>query len=188
MTDLEIIELYRGRSEDAITQTKKQYGAYCSAVAMRILHNKEDAEECVNDAYLALWNAIPPESPDSIKAFIGGITRNLSVKLYKKRTAKKRGGDETTLLLSELEACVPSAVNVQNEVEVNDLARIIDEFLHSGRVTKQDRIFFVNRYSYGDTVPEIARQFAASESKVKMSLFRTRKKLKIELMKRGITL
>jgi len=186
MSDTEIIELYLERNENAVNETAKQYGSYCRTIAMNVLQNPEDADECVNDAYLCLWNAIPPEHPKAFSTYIGRITRNLSIKKYKKRNAQKRGGNETALLLSELENCVPSAHSVAKEVEASELAEMIDEFLQS--VKKDDRVYFVNRYSYGDSVPEIAKRYNASEGKVTMSLHRTRKKLKAYLEKRGITL
>ena len=186
MTDIEIIDLYFNRSESAISETEKQYGSYCLAIAMNILHNKEDSAECVNDTFLSLWNSIPPEHPKKFSAYIGRITRNLSIKMYKKQTTQTRGGNETALLLSELDLCIPSVSNVESEVEMSDLVQAINSFLLS--IKKEDRIFFVNRFWYADTIPEIARQFNVGESKVGVSLHRTRKKLKTYLEKRGITL
>ena len=112
MTDTEILGLYMARSESAISETARQYGAYCTAIAMNILRNREDSEECVNDTYLNAWNAIPPQQPDVLSSFLGRITRNLSLDRYKSRKAAKRAGDETALLLSELEDCIPSGSSV----------------------------------------------------------------------------
>jgi len=151
---------------------------------MNILHNQEDAEEVVNDTYLSLWNQIPPKSPDSLSAFIGKITRNLAIKKYQEKTRKKRGGKETTLPLSELELCLPSDFKVEDELDVNNLTQEIDRFLST--LKKEDRLFFTGRYWYIYSVPKIASQFNVSESKVKMSLHRTRKKLKKHLEERGV--
>jgi RNA polymerase sigma-70 factor (ECF subfamily) len=184
VTDTELINLYLERSENALRETEKQYGSYCRAIAMSILHNAEDSDECVNDVYLKVWEAIPPRQPNVFSAFIGKITRNLSLDRYRKKHSKKCGSGETALMLSELEACIPSALSVENEVDVNILAETIDTFLNS--IRQDDMTYFMCRYWYGRTVPEIAKRFKASESKVKMSLHRTRKKLKTELEKKGV--
>jgi len=115
MNDTEILDLYWARSESAISETAQQYGSYCASIAINILRNKEDAEECVNDAYLKAWNAIPPQRPTVLSSFLGRITRNLSFDKYKARKAQKRGGDETALLLSELEDCIPAARTVPHK-------------------------------------------------------------------------
>jgi RNA polymerase sigma-70 factor (ECF subfamily) len=186
LTDIEIIELYSMRCENAIEETQKQYASYCTSIAMGILHNKEDVDECLNDTYLSVWNSIPPQKPTVFSAFIGRITRNLALDRYRKKTSQKRGGDNAALLFSELEAVIPSSRNVENEVDLNDLSTAIEEFLKSRK--KEDRVFFVSRYWYAETVPEIAVRFNTSVGKVTMSLHRTRKKLKTELEKRGFTL
>jgi RNA polymerase sigma-70 factor (ECF subfamily) len=151
---------------------------------MNILHNREDAEEVISDTYMSLWNLIPPKYPDPFSTFIGKITRNLSIKKYQARTAKKRSGNETALLLSELDSCLPSDFNVENEADFNNLSQEINSFLFA--LKREDRLFFVGRYWYIYSVPEIAVQFNVGESKIKMSLHRTRKKLKTYLEKRGI--
>jgi RNA polymerase sigma-70 factor (ECF subfamily) len=186
LKDSEIINLYLARSENAINETARQYGAYCHAIAMNILHNREDADECLNDAYLNLWNSIPPEIPREFSTYIGRITRNLSIKRYRARKALKRGGNDTTLLLSELESCIPSDSDVQNEVEMSELARKIDSFLAS--INQEDKFYFTLRYWYAESISEIAKQFGAGESKVKVSLHRTRKKLKAYLEKEGFVI
>jgi RNA polymerase sigma-70 factor (ECF subfamily) len=186
MTDTRLLGLYEQRHESAIAETAKQYGSYCTAISMNILGNREDAEEIVNDAYLAAWNAIPPSRPPVFSSFIGRIVRNLSLNRYKASRTQKRGGQEIALLFSELENCIPDVGNVESQVEVNDLMREIDEFLST--IREEDMIFFMRRYFYNDSVPQIVKQFNASEGKVTMSLHRTRKKLKSHLEKRGVSL
>lgn len=186
MTDAEIIELYWMRSESAITRTAVRYGMFCMKISMNILSNKEDAEECVNDTYLRTWNALPPERPNSLSAFLGRITRNLSLDKYKARKAQKRGEGETALLLSELDELIPSGSNVENAVDESVLGELIDNFL-SG-IGKDDRIVFVRRYWYGDSISDITQRFKVSESKIKTGLFRTRQKLKDYLEKEGVTI
>lgn len=186
MTDMGILDLYWARSESAITETALKYGSYCSTIALNILRNNEDSEECVNDAYLNAWNAIPPQRPAVLSSFLGRIVRNLSLDKYKSRKAEKRSGDETALLLSELQDCVPSIYSVVDEVEAKVLEKIIDSFL--SQIEKPDRVFFMRRYWYADQISLIAERFAISESRVKTSLYRTRKKLKITLEKEGFVI
>jgi RNA polymerase sigma-70 factor (ECF subfamily) len=181
----ELIELYERRSESAIGETARQYGTYCLSIAMNILRNREDAEECVQDAYLNAWNSIPPQRPEVFSAFIGRITRNLSLNKYKAFNAKKRGGNEVALALSELESCIPTAQNVEVDVENSDLVQIVKDYLST--IRKEDKIFFILRYWYNDSVAEIAEQFNCGIGKINMSLHRTRKKLKTYLERRGIT-
>ena len=176
MTDTEIINLYFMRCESAIHKTAQQYGAYCKAISMNIVQNTEDAEECVNDTYLSAWNNIPPQRPTVFRAFLGKITRNLSLDRYKAQKTQKRGGGETAILLDELESCIPAGSSVEDEVEVGIIGEAIDSFLSS--IDKEERIFFVRRYWYADSIAIIAEQFGVSKSKVKTGLFRTRNKLK----------
>ena len=181
-----IIDLYLERSESAINETALKYGNYCSKIAMNILHNKEDSEECVNDTYLKTWDSIPPQQPTKFSAFLGRITRNLSFNKYKARNTQKRGGSDMELLLSELEDCIPSESSVEMEYEAGQTAKIIDRFLTAS--TPENRILFVRRYWYTDSIADIAERFSMSESKVKSSLLRTRNKLKDYLEKEGVTL
>ena len=186
MSDTEILDLYWDRSESAISETARQYGSYCASIAMNILRSREDSEECVNDTYLKAWNSIPPQRPSILKSFLGRITRNLSFDKYKARRAQKRIGDETALLLSELDECVPTVHTVEDYVETKFLEESIDSFLSV--ISQEDRILFVRRYWYADSIAEIARRFSMGESKVKTNLFRTRNKLKHYLEKEGISL
>ena len=184
MDDNKILELYFNRSESAIAETKQKYGNYCLTIATNILGNSQDAEECVNDTYMKAWGTIPPQRPPSFRLFLGKIVRNLSLNKMKAQGTQKRGGGETPLLLSEMEGCVPSARNVEDEVDVQILAGVIDDFLSN--IRKEDRVFFVRRYRYADTISAIAKRYSVGESKVKMSLSRTRNKLKGQLEKEGI--
>jgi RNA polymerase sigma-70 factor (ECF subfamily) len=184
LTDTKIIDLYESRSESAISETAARYGAYCTRIAMNILDNAQDAEECVNDAYLKAWNLIPPERPSVFSAFLGRITRNLSLDRYKSRKASKRQGDETALLLSELDGCVPNGSTVEEDCDARALEAAINAFLDT--VDKESRVFFVRRYWYNDSIADIARRYDAGESKVKTNLCRTRKKLRESLKKEGI--
>jgi len=186
MNDSEIVELYWERSENAIAETSKKYSRYCYYISYNILHNNEDANECVNDTYLRAWNAIPPRRPDCLSSFLGKITRNLSLDRYKQYAAEKRGLGQTELVLSELEDCISGTSDIEQRIDEMVLVENINKFLVA--LPKINRIVFVRRYWYLSTTKEIAEQYKMSESKVKSMLFRTRNELKKHFEKGGIIL
>ena len=175
MEDNRIVDLYWARSEDAITETSEKYGKYCYAIAYNILSNAEDAEESVNDTYLGAWRNMPPHRPSILSAFLGKITRRVSIDKWRGRTADKRGGGEIVLALDELAECVPSGHRVEREVEAGALEKIIDDFVMS--LPLMERRVFICRYWYLDPISAIAAQFGFSPSKVKMILHRQRHRL-----------
>ena len=184
MDDRKIIALFFDRDEAALAQTQKKYASYCYSIAYRVLGNREDAEECVNDTYLAAWNSIPPQAPRNLSTFLGKITRNLSLKRVRKQTAQKRGGGAGILTLEELSECIPDHQTPQHELEQKELANLLDAFLRALDV--EERNVFLRRYWYFDSINDIAKRFSFSESKVKMMLKRTRDKLKDHLLKEGV--
>lgn len=186
MKDNQIVNLYWTRDEQAILETQRKYGHYCYAIASNILGNHEDAEECVNDTYNELWNAIPPHRPAELSTFIGKIARRLSCKKYRYNSAQKRGGGEMILALEELEECIPGDQTIESIMESKELTALMNEFLATLRA--DDRIIFVRRYWYIDSCKEIALKLEFSESKVKMSLKRTREKLNKVLRKEGVAI
>ncbi len=184
MEDREIIELYWRRDENAIAETAARYGPYCCAIARSVLGNDADAEECVNDVLAAAWNAMPPQRPDELRAFLARITRNLALKRLRNNNAKKRGGGETALALEELEEVIPAGTTLDEEIEARELARKLDEFLATLGVT--ERRVFLCRYWYFDDLRNIASRFGMGESRVKMMCARTRKKLLLYLQKEDL--
>ena len=186
MKDEEMVGLYWMRSEDAVAATAEKYGNYCYSIAFSILHNAEDAEECVNDAYLAAWNSIPPHRPERVAAFLGKITRNVSLNRWKQYNAQKRGEGQTELALSELEECIPAKTGIEQAVEDELLTWSIEKFLYSQPRLKRN--LFIRRYWYISSIQELADEYGMSESKVKSLLFRMRKKLKHHLAKEDILL
>ena len=186
MNDEKIVDLYWERTETAIDETAKIYGNYLFTIANNILQNAEDAKECVNDTYLKAWNNIPPVRPAIFQAFLGKITRNLSLNKYKEQRAEKRGGGEADLIYSELEDCISSKNSVEGEYEKGLVTKAINSFLISLRT--ENRVVFVRRYWYADSVRVIADRLQMSESKVKSMLFRTRKALKTYLENEGVIL
>lgn len=186
MDDRRIIELYWERSEDAIFQTEQKYGRFCRSIAYNILHNDEDSEECVSDTYMKAWNEMPPKRPEKLSAFLGRITRNISLHRYEYKYAQKRGGGEVTLALDELGECISSGERVENTIDDLELAALLNSFLAA--LAPQNRIIFVRRYWYLYSIKEIAAQLGVSESKIKTSLFRTRNALHTLLEKEDTVL
>lgn len=182
MEDKKIIELYENRSEEAITQTKAKYGAYCLSIAMRILQNREDATECENDTYLKAWHTIPPKKPNPLSSYLGTITRNLSLDRLRRKNALKRSQSVWTSF-EELEECIPSGKSIQEDLEAKELAEHLSTFLHN--LPKPECNVFLNRYWYFLSIKEISEKYGFTQSKVKMMLSRTRRKLSDYLSKEG---
>lgn len=184
MEDLAIIELYFSRDEMAIKETDVKYGRLCYGVAYHILGNKEDAEECVNDAYMGAWNAIPPTRPDSLRAFLCRIARNLALKRVEAMARQKRS-QATLVSLDELAEILPDE-RVGEGVDGEGLAARISDFLR--KEAPEARNVFLRKYYFFDSVKEIAKRFGFTESKVKSMLYHTRNRLKEYLIKEGVTL
>lgn len=183
MDDANILALFRARNEDAIAESQKKYGQTCCKLAQNLLGSPEDAKEAVNDALKAAWDAIPPACPASLGAFLGRITRNISLKRLRDSRTQKRGGGLLPAPLEELEECVPGTARVEEQVEAKELSEAVNAFLDS--LPPSDRRVFLRRYWYFDEVKSIAARFGYSESKVKMILKRRRDQLAKKLKKEG---
>ncbi len=184
MKDSEIIDLYWQRNETAISETSAKYGAYCRTVSRNILANDEDAEECVNDTWLGAWDSMPPHRPDDLAAFLGKITRNLSLNRLKRYSAQKRGGSQTELALSELEECIPAPAETDRLASDEAITEAVNSFLHAQ--PEQKRNIFIRRYWYLYSVRDVAAAYGISESKAASILFRMRAQLRKHLEKEGI--
>ena len=182
MNDTRILELYNARDEEAIEQTRLCYGSKLLAVAMRILEDKPDAEECENDTYLKTWNSIPPNQPVYFLAYIVKICRNTALGMLEKRGAQKRSA-QVVELTGEMEQCIPDAM-AEREFDPEGLGTLLSTFLRTE--TKDNRTIFVRRYLMEESVAEVAEALGFAESKVKSSLLRTRGKLKEYLEKEGV--
>ena len=183
MEDQKIIDLYWQRSEQAIAETDRKYGGYCYAIAYNILLNREDSEESVSDTYMAAWRAMPPRKPGILSAFLGKITRHLSIDRWRRRTADKRGGGEMSLALEELEDCVSGDGTPETAALRKELTVLINRFLDS--LPETERNVFLCRYWYADSVQDVADTFGFSVAKVNSMLYRTRQKLRRQLQKEG---
>lgn len=186
MEDKEIIALYWDRSENAISETVHKYGRYCHYIAYSVLQNDEDAAECVNDAYLRVWNAIPPQRPNNLRTFLGKIARNLALNRNEQRNAEKRGAGQLPQVLEELQECIPSGDSAEQIIDKIVLRELLNGFLAS--LKPDARKIFVRRYWYFSSIQEIATEFCMTESKVTVTLCRTRQKLAQLLEKEGIKL
>ncbi len=182
MDDSRIVALFLARREQAIAEVEAKYAAACRNIARNILKNERDAEECVNDAYLAVWNTIPPERPDPLKAYIFRIVRNIAVAKYHANTAVKRNSYYDTAL-EELEECLTTGDTVEAEITARELTGRINCFLSD--MDEESRMLFVRRYWYGDGVGALAERFGTSRNNVSVRLSRIREKLKKELQKEG---
>lgn len=184
MEDKTIIELYWQRKEEAIEETSLKYGALCSYIAKNLLSSHEDCEECVNDTYLAVWNAIPKERPNIFSAFICRITRNLALKKYEYLSAAKRNPGAITSL-EELGECISGTESIESEMEKRQIESTINEFLW--QLNPEKRNIFIRRYWYFDTIESICKRTGFTKSKVKSMLYEMRQKLRKRLENEGIT-
>lgn len=185
MEDDRIIELYWERDQAAILHTQQKYGGYCGRIAGNILRNQEDCEECLNDTWLRAWNSMPTERPRILCAFLGAITRNLSLDRYRKNHSLKRGAGETACIFDEMRDCI-STDGPEMHLDMLQLTESINSFL--GGLDVKSRRMFVRRYWYMDSIREVSLRFGASESNVKSTLFRLRNSLREYLIEEGFEL
>ena len=184
MKDEAIVNLYWQRSERAIPETERKYGGYCHTVAMRIVNNLEDAEECVNDTWLGAWNSMPENRPSYLAPYLAKLTRWLSLSRVKAQNRLKRGGNEVTLSLEELDSELGAGTDLAQQIELKELSEYLNAFLF--RLPAEERRVFLARYWYVVSIHEISEKSGYSESKVKSMLLRTRRKLKKALEVEGL--
>lgn len=184
MEDAAIVALYWNRDEAAIAETQRKYGAYCRSIAQNILSSREDAEECVSDTWHRAWNAIPPQRPDSLGAFLGRIVRNLSLSRWRREHAQKRYAG-LDAMLSELEDCLPAPRGVEDVVEGRALTGCIEGWLEG--LDREDRAVFLRRYWYGQEVRSLAKEWGVGPNQMAKRLQRLRKDLRRNLEQEGIT-
>lgn len=184
MEDSKIIDLFFERNQSGISEMTLKYGKLLFRTSDNILHCKEDARECVNDTYLAAWNAIPPSKPNPLTAFLCRIVRNLSLKKLREKTAAKRNA--VTMPLDELADTLGIDESFEKRIDSKALGEAFDRFLDS--IDKESRVIFVRRYWFCDEIAEISSQTGIAESNVYQKLSRTRKKLKTFLEKEGFAI
>ena len=183
MDDTQIIDLYWDRDQGAITATAGKYGSFLHALSWNILRSHHDAEECVNDTYFRAWNAMPPERPGALRAWLGRITRNLSLDRWKAGRTQSRGAGMETLL-GELDECIPDHRGPEQAAEERVLAECVSAFLRGQ--TADNRYIFLRRYWFSDSYAEIAARTGLTEKNVSVRLSRIRKQLQTHLAERGV--
>ena len=185
MDDKQIIELYFKRDEAALSETQEKYGRYCLKIAGNILDDIEDSKECVNDTWVTVWNKIPPHVPVSLKAFIGKVVRDISLSKYRENHALKRY-NAMTVMLDELNECIPSGINIEDQAEKRELIGLVKDYLES--IKTEDRVLFVRRYYFGESVKALSEEFGYSENRMTQRLLKIRRKLKAFVEKGGYEL
>ncbi len=186
LTDSEIISMLWERNEKALAALSEKYGGYCSAIAENILENREDAEECVNDAYLKVWEKIPPEKPKILSAFIAKIARNAAIDRYRAAHAQKRGCGDIELIFDELDGVISSVHNAEDSAARREMINTINRFLR--RLSAKKRLAFVLRYCCCESVQSISQRLGMSENNVAVMLSRTRNALHEQFKKEGYNL
>lgn len=181
MEDKKIVQLLFARAENAINELSARFGKQLHRIAYNILENQLDAEECTNDTYLALWNAVPPVSPEPLAPYVYRTGRNTALKRLHRDTAQKRNS-RYDVSLEELNGCLPG-VDMEQVIDARELGRAIERFLVSQ--SKVGRYIFIRRYWYGDSVSVIASELDMKENAVSVRLNRMRKSLKMYLKKEG---
>ena len=184
MEDSQIVELFWKRDEAALAEAESKYGQYCRSIAGNILHDTQDAQECVNDVYMRAWNAIPPARPVKLAAYLAKITRHLALNRRRDASADKRGGGNVDASLSELEECIPSNADVDEALDAHEVTTVLNAFLRT--LPRDELHVFIRRYWFFDSISDISKRYGFGESKVKMMLKRARDKLATRLRKEGV--
>ena len=182
MDDKQIIDGLFQRSEDALAHMSRKYEKLCYKLAGNILNDPQDCEECVNDAYLGVWNSIPPNRPDSLMAYLCRIVRNVCLKKYRYNTADKRNS-QMDVAIDELSGILSAREDVEGQVEAARLTEAINAFL--GKLKQTDRVVFMRRYFFSDSYEDIALMAGISEKNVSVKLTRIRNRLRDYLNARG---
>ena len=183
MTDEEIIDLFFERSEQAISELAEKHGSAVNRVAFNILGDLEDVKECVNDTWLGAWNSIPPQRPAPLRTYVCRIARNLATKKYHANRAQKRNS-QYDVALDELAECIPDRNSVEDQMEADALAAIINRFLDT--LPYEDKFLFMRRYWFSDSLADAAEMAGMSYNTAAVHLHRVKEKLKKRLVKEGV--
>lgn len=186
MNDNDIIALFFQRNQDGLLEVQQKYGAYCQSVARNILGSEEDSQECLNDLWLRAWNAIPPERPRLLNAWLARVIRNLAINRREASSAQKRRADQFALSLEELDECIPDPRTVEEQTYIRELTRALNAFLATQQET--DRNIFVSRYFCCDSTAQTAEKLGLTEGQVKVRLHRCRERLRKFLRSREFEL
>lgn len=183
MLDSKIIALFFARSEQAIPELDRKYGVACHRTANNILSNPQDAEECVNDAYFSVWNTVPPQDPEPLSTYVLRIVRNICIKRVQYNRAVKRTGNYQECY-EELSECIADTATPESAYHARELTHHIEEFLDG--LSRTNRMLFVRRYWYMDSVKNLASATGLNEGAVRTRLTRMRQQLKEQLLEKGV--
>lgn len=186
MEDERIVQMIWERKEQGLKELSDKYNNYCYSVSYRIVHDEEDARECVNDTWFQTWNAIPPKRPAVLPGFLAKIVRNLSLNRYRRMHTERRGGNSVDIALEELQECVSDGRTVEEQIEFKELSASITKFLN--RQSERNRAIFLQRYFYMMSIKEIAERLGMREGTVRSTLSRMRKDLRGWLEKEAVYL
>lgn len=186
MTDKQIIALFFKRDEQAVQEIESKYGDYCTATALSILGNQQDAQEAVNDTWLYAWNSIPPQVPKVLRMFLAKIARNRALDIYRREHAKFRGGNEISIVLEELGECISDGSQVDDYLNEKELEQAIRRFLDT--IPQRDQNIFIRRYFFVEDAADIALRYGLRKGAVLTILSRIRQKLKVYLKQEGYNL
>ncbi len=184
LTDEQIIELYWARDEQAIQETDRKYGQYLYRIAHNYLPDRSDCEECQNDTYLGIWNAIPPHRPEKFLVFISKIMRNIAAMKYRDKMRKKRISSEMSVSIEDLEGVLHGEMTPEEEFSASEIGRLINEYLNS--LTPQQRFIFIGRFYMSDTLEVIAKELNISVPTVHRETEKIKQGLKTYLERNGV--
>lgn len=186
VTDEQIIQLYWERNTTAIQETDKKYGRMLLNIAHNILHNSMDSEECQNDTYLKVWNAIPPTRPHVFPAFITQVIRRIAINRYKEKTRQKRIPSELTLSLTDLEDALHTRNDTEALYEAKILGSLINQYLRM--LNPRQRYIFIDRYYLAEPVETIAKDLSVSVPTIYREIDKIKSGLRRHLKRNGIYL
>ena len=184
ITDEQIIELYWQRNETAIQETDRKHGKLLFGIAYNILHDRLDCEECQNDTYLGVWNAIPPTRPIKFPAFITQIMRNIAINRFKEKTSKKRIPSELTVSMDDVNDILRSDETVETEYEAEEVGKIINNYIR--QLSERQRYIFIDRFYLAEPVDTIANDLSISVPTVYREIDRIKQGLKLHLERNDI--
>lgn len=186
MQDEQIVQLFWERNEAAIDETREKYGRYLFVIAQNVLSCREDSLECVNDTYFAAWNSIPPHKPQVLQTYLCKLIRRIAIDIYRKKHRVKRKDSVYDISLSELSECIRDKATPEDQLEYKRLSKAISDFLRS--IPKRDRMLFICRYYFMDSLHEAAKYCKLREGTAKTVLYRTRASLREYLIEEGFDL
>lgn len=181
MEDEKILSLLWQRAEHAIEALQARFGQRLYQTAWNILQNQADAQEAVNDTYLALWNAIPPKRPQPLAGYVYRTGKNIALKKLRFQSAQKRSS-QYECSLDELADIFPGS-DFEEQLDAKVLGEAINAFLET--LSSQNRRIFLRRYWFGDGICALARSEGLTENALSVRLSRLREQLKAYLYQEG---